>query len=49
MENSETQVWLSFALECGYVSKKTFESFVSGSEEVGRLLNHMINNPGKYV
>lgn len=49
MENSETQVWLSFALECRYVSKKTFDSFVSGSEEVGRLLNHMINYPIKYV
>lgn len=49
MENTETQVWLDFALECSYINKSTYSDYVSKSEEVGRLLNHMIVNPEKYV
>lgn len=48
MENSETQVWLDFALNCKYISKKEYEDLTADSEEVGRLLNHMIENPDKY-
>jgi len=48
MENSETQVWLDFALECEYISKKVYDEFTTRSEEVGRLLNHMVENPEKY-
>ena len=48
MENSETQVWLDFALACGYITKELFTDFMNKSEEVGRLLNHMIENPEKY-
>ena len=49
MENSETQVWLDFALSFEYISKSIYEDFVSRAEEIGRLLNHMIENPGKYA
>src|SRR5687768_4123605 len=42
MENSETQVWLSFALSCEYIINQEFEDLVTRSEEVGRLLHHMI-------
>lgn len=45
MENSETQVWLQFALDCNYLSKKIFDELIIISEEVGKLLNHMIENP----
>lgn len=48
MENSETQVWLDFAFHCKYIDKETYKKFVSISEEVGKMLNHMIENPGKY-
>ena len=48
MENTETQVWLDFAKECGYIDKNIYNDFSSKSEEVGRLLNHMIANPDKY-
>lgn len=47
-ENSETQVWLEFALECGYIDKTTFDKLTSESEEVGKLLNYMILNPEKF-
>ena len=49
MENSETQVWLDFALSCGYISGKLHEEFMEKSEEIGRMLNHMMENPEKYT
>jgi four helix bundle protein len=48
MANSETQVWLDFALACEYISKETYDDFTAKSEEIGRLLNHAIENPDKY-
>ena len=48
MENSETQVWLDFGLACEYLTKEIFEDLNERSEEIGRLLNHMIQNPEKY-
>ena len=48
MENTETQVWLDFALACDYISKDVFDGFNKRSEEIGRLLNHIIQNPEKY-
>jgi four helix bundle protein len=49
MENSETQVWLDFALACEYIEYEEYKTLFSKSEEVGRLLNHMITSPEKYV
>ena len=48
MENSETQVWLDFALACEYISRNSHQELVEKSEEVGRMLNHMIENPESY-
>jgi four helix bundle protein len=48
MENTETQVWLDFAFSCTYISKDQFNVLLEQSEEVGKLLHHMINNPEKY-
>jgi len=48
MENTETKVWLDFSLACKYISKQEFDEFNGRSEEIGRLLNHMIQNPKKY-
>ncbi|TKC03002.1 four helix bundle protein [Pedobacter cryotolerans] len=48
MENSETKGWLKFALSCTYISLDKYNELVGQSEEVGRLLNHMINHPEKY-
>lgn len=49
MENTETQVSLDFALECKYISEDSYNSLIEKSEEVGRLLNHMVENPEKYM
>jgi len=48
MENTETQVWLDFSLECKYIDEKKYKSFNERSEEIGRLLNDTIRNPTKY-
>ena len=48
MENSETQVWLDFALHCSYISSEQHKRFLEESNEVGRMLNHMIHNPEKF-
>ncbi len=48
MENTETQIWLEFALTCHYISKDTYDDLIMTSQQIGRLLNHMINNPEKY-
>ena len=48
MENTETQVWLDFTLACEYITKEVFDDFNKRSEEIGRLLNHMIQYPEKY-
>jgi four helix bundle protein len=47
-ENSETQVWLEFALAFKYIDKTKYDELFSISEEIGRLLNHMMQNPEKY-
>lgn len=48
MENSETQVWLDFAVACKYISKETYSNYIDKSMEIGKMLNHMIEHPEKY-
>ncbi len=47
-ENSETQVWLQFARSCRYFGKDEYERFMNVSLEIGRLIQYMISNPGKF-
>ncbi|HYV92841.1 MAG TPA: four helix bundle protein [Chitinophagales bacterium] len=48
-ENTETQIWLDFSLACNYISNIEYDNLIAKSEEVGRLINHMIENPEKYL
>jgi len=48
MENSETSVWIDFAFECEYIDKETQNNLNEKAAEIGRLLNHMMENPEKY-
>jgi four helix bundle protein len=47
-ENAETQTWLEFEKECRYFAEDIYKALNNDSEEVGRLINYMINNPGKF-
>lgn len=49
MENSETQVWLDFAYKCRYIDQDIYKNLMEKSDEVGKLLNHMILNPSNYL
>ncbi len=49
MENTETQVSLDFSFSCGYISEDKYNDLIYKSEEIGRMLNHMIDNPEKYA
>lgn len=48
MENTETQVWLEFAFACQYITKEIKDELHIKSEEVGKLLGYMIQNPEKF-
>ena len=47
-ENSETQVWLEFALACKYISNELYQELLNESTEIGKLINYMLLNPGKF-
>lgn len=47
-ENSEINVGLQFCLQCNYINKETFDNLNDRSIEIGKLINYMINNPGKF-
>ena len=47
-ENTETRVWLDFARACSYIQQDVWADLESQADEVGRLVNHMIENPVKY-
>ena len=47
-ENSETQVWLEYAFRCKYLFEGDYFKLKEESEEVGKLINYMILNPGKF-
>ncbi|MHC1778194.1 MAG: four helix bundle protein [Lentimicrobium sp.] len=48
MENTETQVSIDFALSCKYITEEVNKELLLKSEEIGRMLNHMVENPEKY-
>lgn len=48
MENSETQISLDFAVSCAYITQDEYQELLLISEEIGRMLNHMILYPEKY-
>ena len=47
-ENSETQVWLDYAVACEYVKDHEVTEMRALSDEVGKLLGAMIDNPDKW-
>ncbi|HLT49299.1 MAG TPA: four helix bundle protein [Aequorivita sp.] len=47
-ENSETSVWLDYAFACEYLSENLYKELTQENIEIGKLINFMINNPGKF-
>ncbi len=48
-ENGETETWLDFAFDCGYLSKHDHEVFIEKCQEVGAMLGSMINDPSSFI
>jgi four helix bundle protein len=47
-EAAETQVWIDFAHDCGYLSQKQYDELIGGYEDVGRMLGSMMRSPEKF-
>ena len=47
-EATETQVWLDFACDCGYLEPAQHSALIQSYEEVGRMLGSMLNQPEKF-
>lgn len=48
-EATETQVWLDFAMNCGYLSAEKHGELMAGYEAVGKMLNRMMTNPERFL
>src|SRR6266480_6959225 len=48
-EATETQVWLDFAYDCGYLSKENRDRLTAGYEEVGKMLSGMMSHPERFA
>ncbi|RCW30030.1 four helix bundle protein [Marinilabilia salmonicolor] len=44
----ETETWLNYSLDCGYLKDSTFSDLMGQYEEVRKILISMINNPQKF-
>ena len=47
-EATETQVWLDFALDYGYLPQDRHDELINGYEEIGKMLGTMITRPEKF-
>lgn len=47
-ECAETQVWIDYGRDCGYMSAAVAAELTTGYEEVGRMLGGMITHPEKF-
>jgi four helix bundle protein len=48
-EATETQVWIDFALDCGYLSQENHDRLMIGYEEVGKMLSGMMAKPRRFL
>ncbi len=48
-ENGETETWLDFAHDCGYLSNAQHAMLTEKCREVGAMLGSMINAPTSFI
>ena len=48
-EATETQVWLDFARDCGYLSSERYSELIAGYAEVGKMLGAMMAHPERFA
>jgi len=48
-ENSETDTWLDYARDCGYISEVVHNELTKEVIETGRMLGSMLRNPQPFL
>jgi len=48
-ENSETDTWLDFALDCGYIEQSDHLHLTTECKEIGSMLGSMLKKPGTFL
>ncbi len=48
-ENGETDTWLDFAKDCGYLSASDYSNLSNDCREIGAMLGSMIINPQPFL
>ena len=48
-ENSETDTWLDYARDCGYISDTVHDELTEEIIEIGRMLGSMLRNPQSFL
>ena len=48
-ENSETDTWLDFAKDCGYLRRGDHERLTQRCSSVGKMLGSMLRDPSKFL
>jgi four helix bundle protein len=48
-ENSETDTWLDFAKDCGYLKDKDYSRLSERCSVVGKMLGSMLKNPNPFL
>jgi four helix bundle protein len=48
-ENSETDTWLDFAKDCGYLGVNDYERLAEKCNSVGKMLGSMLRNPEPFL
>ncbi len=47
-EEYETEVWLDYSKDCGYINTEKYKYFIEQYEEVRKILISMIKSPEKF-
>ena len=48
-ENAETDTWLDFARDCGYLSTEDHKRLAANCREIGAMLGSMLNNSTPFL
>jgi four helix bundle protein len=48
-EAGETEVWLDFSKDCGYLEKSKYDQLMNGYDEVNRMLFGMVRKPDRFI
>jgi len=48
-EAGETEVWLDFAKDTGYLVREKYNELASGYDEVNRMLYGMVEKPDRFI